>query len=167
VFSPGLTVRLNTVEIEKQSQTEKNVVVSSLLGVTQLIGDILASEDLSEVNLEMMGKFTSNFKEVKFVPFSRKPSKKLSSMAKATVKTILELSHMEGSLGLHGNYLSTNEPSIHSFSRIDDNLPHLLGKNQDTSPKQDSRGGTILGPRSRLRMSPLKINQFKRRNKDM
>lgn len=89
------------------------MVVSSLLGVTQLIGDVLATEDLCEVNLEMMGKFTSNFREVKFMPFSRKPSKKLSSMAKATVKTILELSSLEGGMGNAG-LLSTNEPSQHS-----------------------------------------------------
>ena len=87
-FTPGPSIKINYVGIAKTGNLEKSVVITALTGFFDIIGSLLNETLRIDLDLGMLGRFSSYNKSVKFSPISKTRTAYL--FGKSTVKSLME-----------------------------------------------------------------------------
>lgn len=87
-FTPGPSIKINYVGIAKTGNLEKSVASTALQSLFDMIGVILNEHSRVELDLGILGKFSSYNRAVKFSPISKNKTAYL--FGKSTVKNLME-----------------------------------------------------------------------------
>lgn len=89
----GPTIKPNFSTMSKQAQMEKQAFHQTLLGLLQLIGELLSEHPNVEIDLGGYGKFQGINRQVIYAPLNKM---KMSGSNKQTVKTLMDYGTGQG-----------------------------------------------------------------------
>ena len=89
-FTPGPSIKINYVGISKTGNLEKATVSAAIQGLFEMIGALLNENSRIDLDLGILGKFSSYNRAVKFSPISK--TKTAYLFGKSTVKNLMETS---------------------------------------------------------------------------